>query len=321
MSETESPEAVAERLLPCLGGEHGYCQHGGKWIIDTNFHLDECPARFRPAVAAEIAKLRADVWREHRPTGSEEHDPANGKIHGCCIRCLQPWPCEYSPESRNKLQAENAELLDTLAVIANLPAHAPKDTDNYHNLNKAREIAKAARAKASEQAGGLALQARLIVKGAQRQGELQAENERLKADPRLQIPLDGPGSHKVDLLALRIEQENNDRLRAELDAISEAIGDSRWMDPPDGGDVSLAEQVRRLRAALADAERKADGLNEAFEQAREELAEAEAARDDAVQRQRDKDAGIARNADDDYAFVCEAIATKILAKPEDADGR
>lgn len=33
----------------------------------------------------------------------------------------------------------------------------------------------------------------------------------------------------------------------ELDAISAAIGTVRYMDPPDGGDVSLAEQVRRMR--------------------------------------------------------------------------
>ena len=29
----------------------------------------------------------------HRACGSEEHDPANGKIHGCCVVCLTPWPC------------------------------------------------------------------------------------------------------------------------------------------------------------------------------------------------------------------------------------
>lgn len=31
------------------------------------------------------------------------------------------------------------------------------------------------------------------------------------------------------------------------DAVSAAIGTSRWMDPPDGGGVALAEQVRRMR--------------------------------------------------------------------------
>lgn len=42
--------------------------------------------------------------------------------------------------------------------------------------------------------------------------------------------------------------------RKQLDAISAAIGSTRFMDPPDGGDVSLAEQVRRMREALGEAE-------------------------------------------------------------------
>lgn len=36
----------------------------------------------------------------------------------------------------------------------------------------------------------------------------------------------------------------------ELSAIAAAIGGVRFMDPPDGGDVSLAEQVLRMRQAL-----------------------------------------------------------------------
>ena len=45
-------------------------------------------------------------------------------------------------------------------------------------------------------------------------------------------------------------------LDGELDAVSAAIGTVRFMDPPDGGDVSLAEQVRRMKAALDEAEAK-----------------------------------------------------------------
>jgi hypothetical protein len=36
--------------------------------------------------------------------------------------------------------------------------------------------------------------------------------------------------------------------------LSSAIGTCRFMDPPDGGDVSLIEQVRRMRSALKEAE-------------------------------------------------------------------
>lgn len=44
-------------------------------------------------------------------------------------------------------------------------------------------------------------------------------------------------------------------LRAELDGVASAIGSVRWMDPPDGGSVSIAEQVRRMRDDLDAAER------------------------------------------------------------------
>jgi len=38
------------------------------------------------------------------------------------------------------------------------------------------------------------------------------EIERLEADPRMQCPLDGPGSHRVDLQELRLLQKEIDRL-------------------------------------------------------------------------------------------------------------
>lgn len=41
---------------------------------------------------------------------------------------------------------------------------------------------------------------------------------------------------------------------AQLSEISAAIGSVRFMDPPDGGSVTLAEQVRRMRLALEEAE-------------------------------------------------------------------
>jgi hypothetical protein len=53
----------------------------------------------------------------------------------------------------------------------------------------------------------------------------------------------------------------NDR---ELHAVSVAIGSVRFMDPPDGGDVSLAEQVSRQGAALESAERQNAALVEAL---------------------------------------------------------
>lgn len=48
-------------------------------------------------------------------------------------------------------------------------------------------------------------------------------------------------------MALRAEVE---RLTADQNAVSEAIGTNEYLDPPDGGDVPLAEQVRRMRAEI-----------------------------------------------------------------------
>ena len=39
-----------------------------------------------------------------------------------------------------------------------------------------------------------------------------------------------------------------DEARAELDAVSTSIGTNYYLDPPDGGSVTLAEQVRRMKA-------------------------------------------------------------------------
>jgi|GEM_PF-1835067 len=55
--------------------------------------------------------------------------------------------------------------------------------------------------------------------------------------------------------------ERAEKAKAELTDISAAIGTVRFMDPPDGGDVSLAEQVRRMRAALDKAELDAESLD------------------------------------------------------------
>lgn len=43
------------------------------------------------AVAERVAQITA-----HRACCGTEHDPANGKIHGLCVVCGVPWPCEYA---------------------------------------------------------------------------------------------------------------------------------------------------------------------------------------------------------------------------------
>lgn len=52
--------------------------------------------------AAEVERLKgADAERraqiaEHRACCGSEHNPAAGKLHGYCVVCGVPWPCEYA---------------------------------------------------------------------------------------------------------------------------------------------------------------------------------------------------------------------------------
>ena len=39
---------------------------------------------------------RAAQIAAHRACIGAEHDPANGKLHGYCVVCGVPWPCEYA---------------------------------------------------------------------------------------------------------------------------------------------------------------------------------------------------------------------------------
>jgi hypothetical protein len=71
-----------------------------------------------------------------------------------------------------------------------------------------------------------------------------------------------------------------DEAWADLGEVAKAIGSVRWMDPPDGGDVTLAEQVRRMRADLEAAEaenatlkREIVGLREGLEFALEKMSD------------------------------------------------
>lgn len=63
----------------------------------------------------------------------------------------------------------------------------------------------------------------------------------------------------------------SERQGAELSELSAAIGPVRFMDPPDGGDVSLAEQVRRMAAALKASEERGRALMDAYKRASEIL--------------------------------------------------
>lgn len=56
------------------------------------------PKMTRDASASEIAKARERVAQltAHRACHAAEHDPLHGRIHGYCVVCGVPWPCEYA---------------------------------------------------------------------------------------------------------------------------------------------------------------------------------------------------------------------------------
>src|SRR5690606_34642242 len=64
--------------------------------------------------------------------------------------------------------------------------------------------------------------------------------------------------------AERAEREQGEAW-ATLSKVSNAIASNRWLDLPDGGDVTLAEQVRRIRADLEAAEARIKELEQALE--------------------------------------------------------
>lgn len=99
-------------------------------------------------------------------------------------------------------------------------------------------------------------------------GELRATAE--KAD-KLIDP--GHGAESSRLREARASTVATLRARVvELEGdVSAAIGSCEFMDPPDGGDVSLAEQVRRMRAALDDLRQDHEHLWEERTRLRESL--------------------------------------------------
>lgn len=49
-----------------------------------------------PGIDNETLLERTAQLLAHRGCCGSENDPANGKIHGYCVVCGVPWPCEYA---------------------------------------------------------------------------------------------------------------------------------------------------------------------------------------------------------------------------------
>ncbi len=55
------------------------------WMVAIRKEIELRMACYSADVAAAIA---------HRGCCGTEHDPPNGKLHGYCVVCGVPWPCE-----------------------------------------------------------------------------------------------------------------------------------------------------------------------------------------------------------------------------------
>lgn len=88
-------------FCPTLAGVRFQCAgiygHAGP----HTFH-NEAPDFDR--ITAALAEKDGGGWMQervaqitaHRACCGVEHDPAQGKLHGYCIVCGVPWPCEYA---------------------------------------------------------------------------------------------------------------------------------------------------------------------------------------------------------------------------------
>ena len=80
----------------------------------------------QPSNPERVAQLLA-----HRVCLDTEHDPANGKLHGCCVVCGVPWPCVVAqPSKARREEYERLKLALTEAAIESYAAHETLWPDN-----------------------------------------------------------------------------------------------------------------------------------------------------------------------------------------------
>lgn len=56
-----------------------------QWMADVRADIERRMACYNSDVAAAMA---------HRACCGSEHDPQQGKLHGYCVVCGVPWPCD-----------------------------------------------------------------------------------------------------------------------------------------------------------------------------------------------------------------------------------
>jgi len=67
----------------------------GARIAELERALIESDHRRLDALAEDVAHWTG-LYAAHRGCTGTEHDPENGKLHGYCVVCGVPWPCDVA---------------------------------------------------------------------------------------------------------------------------------------------------------------------------------------------------------------------------------
>lgn len=100
-AEVDLFRAAADRLAVCLDVAEEKCS----LCHDDGMACPQCRSHYKAAAhETEAARrnLRIDErvaqLTAHRACTGLEHDPEHGKLHGCCVVCGVPWPCEVAAD-------------------------------------------------------------------------------------------------------------------------------------------------------------------------------------------------------------------------------
>lgn len=101
---TMTLESALDHVHVVITSSHlpGWKQNREAWDV-IRAHISQ------PAQAVDVERVAQLI--AHRACCGTEHDPLNGKLHGYCVVCGVPWPCEYAGTPLTRaLSAAQAEV-------------------------------------------------------------------------------------------------------------------------------------------------------------------------------------------------------------------
>jgi hypothetical protein len=136
MTREQALEAALRELVACHSGG-GFVEPDESVMAQAREALALPTVPSQPAIDAErVAQLVA-----HRACCGVEHDTANGKLHGYCVVCGVPWPCDYAGAPPPKVPTVPAF---TEREMYYLSAIAENERQAWHHLSLGTECPGAA---------------------------------------------------------------------------------------------------------------------------------------------------------------------------------